>query len=74
MTWNYDKKLKTETSEIIFEINNQIYKGFHKFRIFTIEEISKTCEKLGLKVSHIFENYNIDKIGNQDSKKSSIYN
>lgn len=68
MTWIYNKESKIEKSNIIFEIDNQIYNDSHIFRIFTIEEITKSCEKIDLKVSHIFENYNIDKIGNQDSK------
>ena len=68
MIWDYDKKLKIEKSKIIFEIDNDIYNDSHAFRIFTIKEITETCEKVGLKVSNIFENYNIDKIGNKDSK------
>lgn len=68
MTWIYNKESKIEKSNIVFEIDNKIYNDSHTFRIFTIEEITKSCEKIGLKVSHIFENYNIDKIGNQNSK------
>jgi len=68
MTWIYNKESKIEKSNIVFEIDNKIYNDSHTFRIFTIEEISNVCEKIGLQVSHIFENYNIDKIGNQDSK------
>ena len=68
MTWIYNKESKIEKSNIVFEIDNQIYNDSHTFKIFTIEEITKSCEKIGLKVSHVLENYNIDKIGNQDSK------
>lgn len=68
MIWEYDKKSKKEKSKIMFEINNQIYNSSHTFRIFTIEEISKTCEKAGLKLLNVYENYNIDKVGNLSSK------
>lgn len=68
MIWHYDKESKIENSEIIFEINNQIYNDYHTFRIFNIEELSSCCEKIGLKVSNIFENYNINKTGNENSK------
>ena len=68
MIWKYDKYTKIETSNIIFNINNKEYKTSHTFRIFNIEEIYKCCQKIGLEVIDIFENYDTNKIGNNSSK------
>ena len=68
MLWNYDKEAKIEKSNIIFEIDNKIYNDSHIFRIFSIDEIKKMCEKVGLNVINIYENYDITKKGNKNSK------
>ena len=68
MIWNYDKETKIEKSNIIFEVNDKIYNDSHIFRIFSINEIKKVCKKIGLKVVNIYENYDIMKKGNTNSK------
>ncbi len=68
MIWNYNKDLKIEKSKIIFEINNKIYNDEHTFRIFSIKEVENVCNKLGLKVVNIYENYDVLKKGNDNSK------
>jgi len=68
MTWNYDKENKIEITNINFMVDDVYYKDTHIFKIFTIEEIKKCAKKIGLKVVNIHENYNIDKVGNEDSK------
>ena len=68
MIWNYNKDLKIEKSQIIFEIDNNKYIDEHTFRIFSIEEIKNTCKKVGLKVINIYENYDILKEGTEKSK------
>ena len=68
MIWNYNKDLKIEKSQIIFEIDNNKYIDEHIFRIFSIEEIKNTCKKVGLKVINIYENYDILKEGTEKSK------
>ena len=68
MKWNYDKDKKIEESEIIFNIDNKQYIDSHTFRIFTIDEVKECCEKVGLKVISIYENYDINKKGVSTSK------
>lgn len=68
MTWNFDKINNIETTEIIYEIDNEIYKDKHIFKIFTIDEIKETATKVGLEVDNIYENYDINKNGNINSK------
>lgn len=68
MTWNYDTKTKIETTKIEFEINKSIYTDYHTFRIFSIEEIKESCNNIGLEVINIYENYDINKTGNNFSK------
>lgn len=68
MTWNFDKINNIETTEIIYEIDNEIYKDKHIFKIFTIDEIKETADKVGLEVENIYENYDINKNGNNNSK------
>ena len=76
MEWDYDKKAKIEKSKIVFEIDNKKYEDSHTFRIFTIEEVKKCCDSVGLKVGKIYENYNINKEGVKTSKNLQfvIYN
>ena len=68
MTWHYSKLTKKEKTNILFKINAKTYQDTHTFRIFTINEINKCCHKLGLKVTNVYENYDINKIGNKNSK------
>ena len=68
MTWNFDKINNIETTEIIYEIDNEIYKDKHIFKIFTIDEIKEITKKVGLEVENIYENYDINKNGNNNSK------
>ena len=68
MRWKYDKNTKIEKSEIVFEINNNTFVDSHVFRIFTIDEVVKTCKEIGLTIVGIYENYDIKKIGNNLSK------
>ena len=68
MIWNYDKKRKIEKSNIVFEIDNMVYNDFHTFRIFSIDEIKKSCQNVGLRVIEVYENYDILKRGNTNSK------
>ena len=68
MIWNYDKETKIEKSSIIFEVDNKVYNDSHIFRIFSIDEIKKVCKKVGLNVVNIYENYDINKKGNKNSK------
>lgn len=68
MKWNYNKKTKIEKSAITFEICNKKYNTSHMFRIFTIDEVKKCCNNVGLKVEKIYENYNINKEGSETSK------
>ena len=68
MEWHYDKKTKIEKSRIIFEIDNQKYEDSHIFRIFTIDEVKECCDNVGLKVTNVYENYDINKEGVETSK------
>ena len=68
MIWHYSKLTKREKTNIMFKINDKTYQDIHTFRIFTINEINKCCHKVGLKVTNVFENYDINKIGNKNSK------
>ena len=68
MKWNYDRSLKIEKSDIIFEIDGIKYTDTHTFRIFTIDEMKKCCERVGLKVVNVYENYDINKEGTSTSK------
>ena len=68
MTWNYDVSSHIAKSEITFIIDNQIYQDSHIFRIFTIDEVISCLNNLDLEVSNIYENYNLEKNGNQSSK------
>ncbi len=68
MEWNYDKKSKIEDSKIIFEIDGKKYIDNHTFRIFTIDEIKKCCQKVNLVVKKVYENYDVNKSGSSTSK------
>lgn len=68
MTWNFDISKNIETTEIVYEIDNEIYKDKHIFKIFTIEEIKEVAKKVGLEVENIYENYDIKRKGNINSK------
>ena len=68
MKWNYDRSLKIEKSDIIFEIDGIKYTDTHTFRIFTIDEMKECCERVGLKVVNVYENYDINKEGTSTSK------
>lgn len=68
MTWNYDESKRIEKTEIIFEIDNLKYKDNHIFKIFSIEEVKEICGKVGLNVIAVYENYDVEKIGNEHSK------
>ena len=68
MKWNYDRSLKIEKSDIIFEIDGIKYTDTHTFRIFTIDETKECCERVGLKVVNVYENYDINKEGTSTSK------
>ena len=68
MKWNYDRSLKIEKSYIIFEIDGIKYTDTHTFRIFTIDEMKECCERVGLKVVNVYENYDINKEGTSTSK------
>lgn len=68
MTWNYNKETKLEESNIVFKIDDEVYNDSHTFRIFSIEEIENICEKVGLKLITVFENYDNEIIGNELSK------
>lgn len=68
MKWNYNRERKIEKSDIIFKINGKKYVDTHTFRIFTIDEIKECCNRVGLKVVGVYENYNINKKGNNTSK------
>ena len=68
MKWNYDRSLKIEKSDIIFEIDGIKYTDIHTFRIFTIDEMKECCERVGLKVVNVYENYDINKEGTSTSK------
>lgn len=68
MKWFYDFDTKIENSEITFEIGDLTYVDKHTFRIFSIEEIKKVSEKCGLKVINVYQNYDINKKGEYNSK------
>ena len=68
MKWNYGRSLKIEKSDIIFEIDGIKYTDTHTFRIFTIDEMKECCERVGLKVVNVYENYDINKEGTSTSK------
>lgn len=68
MKWNYGRSLKIEKSDIIFEIDGIKYTDTHTFRIFTIDELKECCERVGLKVVNVYENYDINKEGTSTSK------
>lgn len=76
MEWDYDKSTKTEITNIIFTKDEKKYCDSHTFRIFTIEEVKKCCQNIGLVVKEIYENFDINKKGNQTSKNLQflIYN
>ncbi len=68
MEWHYDKKSKIEDSKIVFEIEGKKYIDSHTFRIFTINEVKKCCENVGLVVKKVYENYDVNKCGSSISK------
>ena len=68
MKWDYNEETKIEKSEIIFSVNNETYYDSHTFRIFTIDEIMLCCDNTGFKVINVYENYDINKVGNNHSK------
>ena len=68
MEWVYNPKTQKEESKITFEIDGGNYKDAHTFRIFTIEEVKECALKAGLIVKEIYENYDIQKLGNSHSK------
>lgn len=68
MIWNYEKEEKIEISKIIFNVNNETFETEHIFKIFSIEDVIKCANKANLKVISIFENYDINKKGTNNSK------
>ena len=60
MKWDYDDVTWVETSQIIYEINNETYTDNHIFKIFTIDEFKVICSKIDLKVLNVFENYTFE--------------
>ena len=68
MEWNYDVNSRIEKSNIYFEIDDKKYSSSHIFRIFSIEEVKKCCDRVGLKVINVYENYDINKEGCKTSK------
>ena len=68
MQWNYNEKSKIEDSKIIFEIDGKKYIDNHTFRIFTIDEVTKCCENVGLTVQKIYANYDTKQCGSPTSK------
>ena len=68
MEWYFNKKTRIEKSKITYEIDNKRYETSHIFRIFTIDEVIECCNKVGLKVINVYENYDINKEGNNSSK------
>lgn len=66
MTWKIENTI--ESTEIVYEIDNEVYKDNHVFKIFTIEEIKETCNKTGLEVIDVYENYDITQKGDANSK------
>lgn len=68
MVWNYDKDLKVEVSNIIFNIDDKNYEDTHTFRIFSIDEVKTAVQNVGLNVVAIYENYDVKKEGNSFSK------
>ncbi len=68
MEWNYDKKLRIEKSKITFKINGKEYTDYHTFRIFSIDEVKKCASEAKLTFKKVYENYDINKEGNNESK------
>lgn len=68
MKWDFKASEKIEVSDIYFEIDNIIYKDKHIFRIFSIEDVRDACKSVGLELTKVFENYDINKEGNTTSK------
>lgn len=68
MEWNFDPETRIEKSKITFKIDNIEYNDSHTFRIFTIDEVIKCSQNVGLKVEKVFENYNINIEGTNTSK------
>jgi 2-polyprenyl-3-methyl-5-hydroxy-6-metoxy-1,4-benzoquinol methylase len=68
MEWNYDSNTRIEKSKIYFEVDNHKYESSHIFRIFSIDEVKECCNKVGLKVINVYENYDINKEGSSTSK------
>ena len=68
MIWKLDKEEKIETSDILFEIDGFQYQDSHIFQIFSIEDVQSCCQKVGLQIIDIYENYNIDQKGTEHSK------
>ncbi len=68
MEWNFNKRTRIEKSKITFFIDDKRYDDSHVFKIFTIEEVKECCDRVGLKVLNVYENYDIDKEGKETSK------
>ncbi len=68
MQWEYNKESKIEESNILFEIDGKKYIDHHTFRIFTIDEMKKCCEKVGLCVKEVYANYDINQKGTATAK------
>lgn len=68
MEWNFNKRTRIEKSKITFFIDDKRYDDSHVFKIFTIDEVKECCTKIGLKVLNVYENYDLDKEGKENSK------
>lgn len=51
-----------------YVLGDKRYDDSHVFKIFTIDEVKECCRNVGLKVLNVYENYNINKEGNETSK------
>lgn len=68
MKWHFDKDTMQEKSIITYILDNEEYMTEHSFKIFTIDEIIYCIKKCGFEILGVYENYNINVIGNDLSK------
>jgi len=59
MKWNFDINTFNETTEIIYDIDGEIYKDKHEFIIYEITKLKEMLNKLNMKYK-LFENYTFD--------------
>jgi 2-polyprenyl-3-methyl-5-hydroxy-6-metoxy-1,4-benzoquinol methylase len=72
MVWDYDSKTRIEKTSITYNIDNKILEDSHIFRIYSVDEINDFIKTTGLIFIAAYENYDLNKKANAQSKNIQI--